>query len=704
MSNPISAAPILNLEGIKDSSARAPVREPLQLPTHLPLVLLFTEWGPEHPELVGGQALNGIFGAQSFDPRSKYYNHQSELAATVVGEGNAIMVKRLRPSDAGPKARVLLSLDIVPDQIQQYERNQDGTFRIDKDGNKIPVQGANAKIAGHRAKWVINDWTAGETVQPFGEVTQKVGSIVSDSEEQSTVYPIMELEANFFGKRGNNFGVRLTAPTTASGNPLNDNLADAVSSYVYRLSVVSRRDEASTVNVHETLMGEQALNFTFKDDAIDPATDSEVSLTDIFMPAYQDTDATGMTPVYGPFGKIKLYQENLKAVLAMVGELEAPLGLLPVLEMDEESEFLHLVNIVGATDIHGTPYYSLELEGPATGGIRFSDSTAVWAEGGSDGTLSFKEHDQLAREFFEGFGTVDPELADMAKYPFSAVYDSGFSFDTKLASATILSFRKDVALNVCTQDVSQPLNSPAVESSMTVSIKNALRLHPESEIHGTKVCRAAVIGHAGELIGSKYKGPNGYKHLPFIIEFARKNARYMGAGSGIWASEAAPDMPPNNQVDRFKNHNVGYKGANARVQDWRNGLVWAQQYDMRSIFWPAIQTVYDDDTSVLNSYYNMVVAVDLEKVAQSAYSDLVGIGGKMTRSQFIQRSDELIMDRVRGRYDDRVTVRSETFFTLFDEQRGYSWRTIIHMYGENMRTVGTYTVEAHRSADLEIFA
>ena len=704
MSNIISAAPTMHLTGIKDSSTRAPVREPLAVPTHTPLALLLTAWGPETLQLVGGQSANSIFGAKSFDPRSKFYTHATALHAEVLAEGNPIMVKRLRPRDAGPKARVLISLDIVADQIQQYERNPDGSFRLGQDGNKIAIVGANAKIAGHRAKWVVNDWRAGQTVQAFGEVTQKVGTLVSEADAQSTVIPMFEGELNFFGAHGNNFGWRLTAPTTASGAPINDTLAAQVKSYLYRLAVVSRQDEASTVNVVETLNGEQALDFSFREGVVDPNSDTEISIDDTFMPAFQDIDTAGVSPLYGPFGRVKVYQDNLEQVLAMVGELEAPHGLLPALELDEDSEFLHMVNLVGATSIHGVPYYSFSLEGPAQGGTRFSDSTSIWAEGGSDGTCTFEEHDDLAQEFLSGFGVNEPELADMSRYPFSFFYDSGFTFDTKMACGTLLSYRKNVIVNVATQDVSQPLNSPTVESSMSVSIKNALRLHPESEIHGTGVCRAAVIGHAGEYIGSKYKGPNGSKILPFMIEFARKNARYMGASTGIWDSEAAPDMPPNNQVDRFKRHNVGYKGANSRLNDWRTGLVWAQSYDMRSIFWPAIQTVYDDDTSVLNSYYNACIAADLEMVAQTVYNDLVGISGKMTRAQFIQRSDELIMERVLGRYDGRVTIRPETYFTVFDEQRGYSWRTVIHMYGENMRTVGTYTVEAHRSADLEIFA
>ncbi len=704
MSNIISAAPALHLTGIKDTSQRAVVREAEQVPTHLPHFLLLTEKGPEQATLSVGGGFDTIFGAKSLDPRHKFYNHQSEGAATALGNGNAIFVTRLKPADAAPPSRLLISLDIVADQVQQYQRASDGSFLLDTDGAKIPVVGVGAKIAGHRAKWVINDIVAGSTTPDFGAVPSKAGSLVSEADDQSTVYPIFEVEASSFGAWGDNQGLRLTAPTSESNAPLNTDLFDALKSYVYRLSVVNRLDASSTVNVVETLSGEQAIEFSFKPGAVDPISDTEISLDELFLKSYQDLDTPGMTPVYGPFGRVKVYQSNLETILAMVGGLEAPRGLLAETTMDADSEWLHSVNLIGATNQHGVPYYTLELLGAADGGIRFTESTSVWATGGSDGSTDFDTFDALVRNAMTNYGQVGGDLLDDAKFPFSFYYDTGFTLDTKLSLLTPLGLRKDVGVVLSTQDVSQPLNTPSQESSLAVSLRNAARLYPESEIHGTPVCRAVVVGHAGTLIGSKYKGVNGHKHLPFTIEFLAKSARYMGAGTGLWNSAAAFDMPPANQVTMFKDTNVVFKSAVARQNDWRAGLVWAQSYDMRSIYWPGIQTVYDDDTSVLNSFFNMCIAIDLEKVSQRAYRDLTGISGKMTQAQFIMRANQLILDRVEGRYDGRVTVRPDTYFTAADEQRGYSWRTDIHMYGENMRTVGTYTVVAHRSSDLELAA
>ncbi len=273
MSNSISAAPFLNLQGIRDDSIRAPVQEPEQVPTHLPHVFLFAEKGPEI-SLASGGVFQTLFGSKTLDSRSAYYNHQSELAATVMGAGNSIFVQRLKPADAGPNARLLISLDVVADQIQQYERNPDGSFKLGTDGNKIPLTGGAAKIAGTRGKFVINDWTAGSTVQPFGEVTAKVGSITSSADAQSTVYPILELEANFFGAYGNNLGLRLTAPTLKSAVTLNSDLVESVKAYVYRLSLVNRLDESSTVNISPTLGGDQSIDFAFKEGAVDPSSDT----------------------------------------------------------------------------------------------------------------------------------------------------------------------------------------------------------------------------------------------------------------------------------------------------------------------------------------------------------------------------------------------------------------------------------------------
>ncbi|MNL25729.1 hypothetical protein D3C87_1472180 [compost metagenome] len=246
-----------------------------------------------------------------------------------------------------------------------------------------------------------------------------------------------------------------------------------------------------------------------------------------------------------------------------------------------------------------------------------------------------------------------------------------------------------------TQDVSAKQNTPSEESSIAISLRTAARMYPESEVFGTPVCRAIVIGHSGYLINSKWT-----KLTPLTIEFAAKSARYMGAGNGVWKSAQSFSISPANQVTMFRNVNASFKKVDVRSQDWENGLVWVQNYDRRSLFFPAFQTVYDDDSSILNSFFNMAIAVELEKIADRAWRDLTGIDG-LTPGQFRARSDRLITQMAAGRFDGRVQIQVETFLTAADTQRGYSWSCNITMYGNNMMTVGTFTIIARRQEDLQ---
>ncbi|MNV13847.1 hypothetical protein D3C71_1045090 [compost metagenome] len=260
---------------------------------------------------------------------------------------------------------------------------------------------------------------------------------------------------------------------------------------------------------------------------------------------------------------------------------------------------------------------------------------------------------------------------------------------------TVLGKRKDMYVVLSTQDVSAKQNTPSEESSIAVALRTAARMYPESEIYGTPVCRGIVIGHSGYLINSQWT-----KLTPLTIEFAAKSARYMGAGNGVWKSAQSFSISPANQVTMFRNVNASFKKVDVRSQDWENGLVWVQNYDRRSLFFPAFQTVYDDDSSILNSFFNMAIAVELEKIADRAWRDLVGIDS-LTPEQFIARSNRLISERAAGRFDGRVVIEVDTFLTAADTQRGYSWSCNIIMYGNNMMTVGSFTIVARRREDLD---
>lgn len=695
MSSIRNAAPIVLLQGIQDVSGRAPVITPEELPTHLPLVHLFCQKGPTLPQLVSGDSFTSIYGAKTLDSRSDYYNHASVFAERFQARANSFFTQRLKPADAAT-ARLLFSLDIVADQIQQYQRNSDGTFKLDTNGAKIPVTGAGATLPGFKAKWVINQWATTPSVEAFGEVAQRVGSLVATDSTQSTLYPMFELELSSFGSYGNNVGARLIAPTTASSDPASDSVANALNAFLYRLQLVARDDVSSTPVITQTLGGDQYVEFTFKPGAIYLNTDTVYDIESIFLDAYQDLGTPGVPPTYGPFSQLHVYDANITAILAMVGAAEAPQGLLPAMTMDATSPYLYMVNPFTGVNLDNVPYYTLEVLGSADGGTLFTENTTVYAEGGADGAMDFDTYDTLVQSEFTNFGSAEAALLNDAKYPLSAIWDPGHTLDTKLAMISVLGKRKDVAVFASTQDLSQPQNTDAVETSMAIALLQAMRLYPEATMFGTSVCRGVVVGQSGKLLNSNYTGL-----VPLNLELADKVANYMGAGDGVWKSGLGFDVSPNNQITLFKTNTVNstYKSATARNKDWSNGLVWAQDYDRSSLFFPAVQTVYDDDSSVLNSAINMLVMVECEKVAQRVWRDLTG-NATLTADQFKKRSNDLITAQVQGRFDNRFTIVPETYYTSGDAQRGYSWSCKIHVYAPNMKTVGTFTIVAHRQSDL----
>jgi hypothetical protein len=76
-----------------------------------------------------------------------------------------------------------------------------------------------------------------------------------------------------------------------------------------------------------------------------------------------------------------------------------------------------------------------------------------------------------------------------------------------------------------------------------------------------------------------------------------------------------------------------------------------------------------------------------------------GIEG-LTDAQFIKRSNDFILKAANGVFDNRFVVIPETIITPGDELLGYRWTCRIHIYANNMKLVGSFTVVAHRQSDL----
>lgn len=681
MSAVLNPTPRPILQGTRDDSGAVLPVIGEQLPSHLPHVFLFAEEGVG-PEIVSGSDINKAFGAKTLNLRSKYATHQTALATIIAGRANAMVIQRLRPADAKDPATITLAVEIVEDDIPVFERETDGTYKYDQQGQPVPT---GQTVAGHRIRWVIGSSQTNE----IGVATRRAGELTGKSGlTQSTIYPIGDLQVSSFGEHGNHKGLRLWANTLNSPSEQpSDEVIDSENAYLYRLQFIKRADAKSQPVIVTTTGGSQSIEFSFKPGAMNRKTDSQLYLGDILLDSYRNLDVRPRQ--YGPFNGLHLYEDNIAEVHAMLYAAEQPNHLDWPEDVDAGK---YLINIVNGLDISGAPYHTIQVLGNADGGAELTKSSNYYAAGGSDGTMTFETFDELVAHELANYGQLDNHFLDTASWPQSHYYDSGFTLPTKLKMISLVGLRKDVQVTVATQDVSQPQNTSEQETSIAIALRAAARLYPESEVFGTPVCRVTIVGHSGYLINSQYKGL-----LPLTVDLADKRAYFMGAANGIWNRDRGYDQAPYNQVTLFKDVNNTYKPSPAYDKDWQNGLVWVQKFNTTKLFYPAIQTVYDDATSVLNSDINAAVIVEAEKVCERVWRQLVG-GSKLTQEQFLEKSDQLIAEETDGRFDDRFIIVPRTYFTGYDAILGYSWSTDIEIYMNKMVLVGTYTIVARDRA------
>lgn len=688
-----NGAPMTRFLGVNDLSTTQPVIDPEAIPTHLPKVYIFAKEGPTSPQLVVGDSRSQTFNTDSFDLRNKWANHATVLCNTINAKGNFMMLQRVVPDDAAPRANVRLSLDVLRTQIDDYQRNDDGTFAVDQAGNYIPT---GQKINGIKAKWVTEyvplnkDGTSniGMGEETPGDQVDATGSV------QSKRYPIFDLEVSHIGAYGNDVGFRVWAPTTKSNQPVDSLFIQRERAYPFRMACIRRADINSSAKIVATNYAEQYVEVCLKPGSLNRVTEKEMYVGTEFIANYQSLqNSDGTPPQWGPFGQIHVYDDVLNSLLSEFYALELPLADLTG-DFTHDADEVYRFNIFGGCHSNGVPYHSYELVVDASNAIRLGEITNLYATGGSDGTLTDDVFAKLVAGEVAAYADPNSPLMDDAFYPESIMYDSGFPLETKYAMINFIAIRKDTAVVLSTHTVGGKTLSASEESALAIALRTRLQMFPESSYYGTMTLRGVVVGRSGILINSQYR-----KRLPLTIELASKAADYMGAGNGKWKSGYSFDRAPNNQIRMFSDVNVTFTPASVRNKDWDNGLVWVESYDRRALFFPALKTVYGNDTSILTSFFNMLICVELQKVGARAHREFTG-ADTLTNAQLINNVEKFITDKTTDRFDGRVVIQPNVTITSADATRGYSWSTAIRLYGPNMKTVQTLTVEALRLDNL----
>ena len=682
-----NSAPKMDFLGIKDSGARAVDAQPEVRPSHYPLIFGYAKTGPEGPQPVAGGARNVLYSADSFDEEGKYVTTQAILGNRIQRAGNAHFLWRIIPKDAGPKATVRLSVDLLATMVPDFERNPDNTWKLNADGLRIPT---GSTIPGYIPKWVAEQVDA----DSYGIATQSQGTQQDSAGNDSLRYPIGDFEVPHFGEDGNNSGLRMWTKTANSSDPLDSRLLHQGKFYPFNVACVRRADANSTGRPVMNFSGATSVQMSFKPGAKDRNTRVNMDMSEDFLGNYRNVDAE--IPEYGTFGRVHIYQQYVDALLAAVYAAEKPY-------LDSTSDFTgtnvdeekYLVNLLGGHHSNGVPYHSYLLNYTGQDVVRMSENATFWARGGSDGTMSEQLFGEGIKEAMGEFLDPNSPLQDMGKYPISTVYDAGHALDVKYALMNVLALRKDIWVTLSTYDVLGTKLTVAEESSIAVALRTRANLYPESTFYGTSVARALIVGRNGRMLGTNYKG-----RLPLVVEIAEKSAKYMGSGDGVWKSAFSFDHGDLARVKNFTDLNITWTPETVRNRDWDNGLIMVQHSTQKELFFPALRTVYAEDTSPLNSYFNMAGTVEMIKVGFEAWTMFVG-SDKLTNAEFKRDMENYISQDVKGRFDNRFIIIPTVFFTKLDNQRGYSWSYNIKILANTMKLLGSLTVELGRRDDPE---
>jgi hypothetical protein len=710
-----NAAPEFIALGADDQSARALLAYDEPLPQHLPKVFILAAKGPTKPVLASSARLQVLYGKDTFDYNNKYFNHATRFLVGMTGTGNTCMVQRVVPSDAGVKSNVAIYIDVLPTKVPKYIRDSLGNYVVDSTTNDYKTDGT---IDGYMIKFIREHVTSGSEEQ-LGLLSSKNGTM-SDGSTTSTMYPLLQFRAAYQGEAYNNIGIAITSLFKEA---VDTKIVSKTNSIPFGLSLYTRDNEATTPVVLRSLFGEPVVNFSFKNKAINPNTDARMDLEYVFNNNwYNETDGNKRLR-YNDFDGMYFYRSNYELVLNKILSTEkayvsstdqvwadnnhsSTMAWFDYSTADSTAimDEIYVMNIFACKSSRNVKYFTVMIseETPSLTGtqkeINIGSGTPVWMSGGSDGTLDVAHYEEQVVNEMNKYLDPDSEVQDLAINVESILYDSGFTLATKKELTSFIGIRKDTVLVLSTHEATMGENYLNLSDSRAVGIalQTRLKLVPESEYYGTGVARALVVVGSGILRDSTSSD-----RVAATYEIAVKAARMMGAGNGSWNATYLFDKAPGNMLEYLIDYQPSFIPSGVKPNLWVDGLVWAQPYDRVNYHFPALQTVYSDDTSVLNNFFTVVALSEVTKVAARAWRNFTG-STRLTAEQFTDAVTAYCVEQFKSRFAGMIVVVPEAILTDEDKVLGYSWHLVNKVYANNMKTVCTYTTEVYRMSDLEV--
>lgn len=637
-----------------------------QLPIHRAIYFMLAQKGiPNvpvwYPRMVEAKAQ---LGAETFnDLNKKYYSQQSHFLTNTMPFNGAYVV-RLVPTDAA-KAVKLVELRVEEAEITQYVLDANGNRTVDGNGDHVIARvdqlDPNSAIiteTGTKLTWVTRTVVSADQKNglfPSREATEN-GSTVN-------YYPVFLFEASSAGDWGNDLGFKLFFD--AAENAVD--AVDRVDAAFWSLAPVVKEYNASTVDPVRDRFGNVSTSFVMSPETVDAATKLAVDMEATIRRGYKGKTAL-------PYA-ITAFPDNISAVGAIIkGHEDTINATLDVADPIIELETAFNANILTGRNIDGMYYRSVEMSTAAITGAAAdleiftpNSESVFYLNGGSDGTITDDSMESLVRNYVE-LDTY-PEIQDNARYPITHIFDVGFSLQTKTALADFLAVRDDVKFVAASQqststsvngDLIVPtINDRETDISMGSSVKNDIVLTPESVIKGTYACRGTVFMQAGHTYG------NYRKIVPSTLWYAMKLAEYHNTDR----MDGAPEGTPHSVIDIFEDHGWVAYNEDIKQLGWDESLNYFQYADSTRLHYASLQSVYKNDTSVLNidDVTNAIVYTKHE--IRQVWTKYAGV--TWAASEVHTAAKEDLEDRLARLYNGRYKFSVTVYQTDEEKQLGY---------------------------------
>lgn len=535
---------------------------------------------------------------------------------------------------------------------------------------------------------------------------------------KSTMIPIFENIAAYEGSGYNNNGFSIN---THYLTEFNKKLAGQLKMWPYTMTMYTRKNEKSSAIIQKTLFGENSSEFVITNKAVkDPSLGARCDIGHIVGTQWFNEKDPMFPYVSNVYQNFMVYEENFKRVLNNILEVEKPaiefepklyaldnaygksidwydFDAMKAEELDDQIGLFNPFTAKTSKNIRLQRVTISEDRPNLTGNlseVNMSLNKPIFLEGGTDGDISDAAFEEAVIQELNKYADENSDVQELAYNVESTFWDSGFSMSVKEAIPDFISVRKDVYIVMSTHIMGEKPLGLAKMRARGVSLDTNIRLNPESTYYGTPTCRGLIVGGAYKLSNSNFTD-----YVPLTYDLLVKTARFAGAANGKWKREYLFDHGVNANILTGTDIVPEFIPHGVKPALWASNIIYPQKKDRSTYFFPALQTVYGNDTSVLNSYFTIIALCTITKSGHRTWRHFSGAIDK-TNAQFKLAVEDFMIADLADRFADIVTATAVCEITEADKLRGYSYKLYGKLYANNMKTVCEYTTRVYRSDDL----